>query len=296
MPKPVEIPESLHAALPINSWQPDALAMVKRAHTFKSGFGLAGLPTHLKAVDAALGGLQPGLHILAAEPGAGKTALALQIARVVAAHGIPALYASFDESCPRLALKTLAAAEKVSFGSIANGEMSPESVKAIWDKHAEKLAPLSFLQADARLAPTELAEQMKAQQEFWGDQRGLIIIDYLQPWAAAMVSGEKIELRAAVGSMALALRKIALQMELPLLLISAQNRTGQGTNNMTSLRESSDLEYGADTILLLTKAADIGSSYGRKLFIAKNRYGPSSMEIQLEFSGRTQTLTETNQF
>jgi hypothetical protein len=36
--------------------------------------------------------------------------------------------------------------------------------------------------------------------------------------------------------------------------------------------------------------------YGRKLFLAKNRFGRSGNEIKLAFDGRTQTLHEAGGF
>lgn len=299
MPKPIETdPNTLHAALPFNAFQQAALALVGKAYRARQTGGLAGLPTGLAPLDDCLGGLQTGLHILAAEPGAGKTALALQIARTVAASGVPAVYASFDESPVRLALKALAATAQVNFSELANGSTSEEKAGLIWQQHAAALAALSFVPADAKLTPHDLAQQMRGQMELHQRQTGLLVVDYLQPWAGAMAAAARVEIRAAVGDMALALRKIALDLDIPVLVISAQNRSGQGSTSMTSLRESSDLEYGADSIMLLADSDALHGSgiYGRKLFLAKNRYGRSGHEIKIAFDGRTQTMRESGGF
>jgi len=299
MPKPVEIdPSTLHAAVPFNSFQQPALALVARAYKARQTGGLAGLPTGLQDLDDCLAGLQTGLHILAAEPGAGKTALALQIARTVAATGVPAVYASFDESPVRLALKALASTAKANASELMNGGTSEETASLLWQQHAAALAALSFVPADAKLTPTDLADQLRGQQQLLEKDTGLLVIDYLQPWAAAMAAANHMEIRAAVGDLALALRKISLDLQVPVLVISAQNRNGQGSTSMTSLRESSDLEFGADCIMLLTDSNEAHGRgiYGRKLFLAKNRFGPSGHEIKLAFDGRTQTLTRAGSF
>jgi replicative DNA helicase len=113
-----------------------------------------------------------------------------------------------------------------------------------------------------------------------------------------MAAANRVEIRAAVGDMALALRKLALDLQVPVLVISAQNRSGQGSTSMTSLRESSDLEYGADSIMLLADSNEAHGRgiYGRKLFLAKNRFGPSGHEIKLAFDGRTQTMMQAGGF
>jgi len=72
----------------------------------ETGTVAVGLPTGISRLDKMIGGLQTGLHILAAEPGEGKTSLALQIAAKVAAQA-PALFVSFEESLTRLCLKSV---------------------------------------------------------------------------------------------------------------------------------------------------------------------------------------------
>jgi replicative DNA helicase len=299
MPKPVEIdPSTLHAAVPFKAFQQPALALVARAYKARQTGGLAGLPTGLEALDDCLAGLQTGLHILAAEPGAGKTALALQMARAVAATRVPVMYASFDESPVRLALKALAATAKTNFSELVNGGTSEEKARLLWEQHAQTLACISFVPADAKLTPVDLADQLRDQFDLYDNDMGLLVIDYLQPWAAAMAAANHMEIRAAVGDLALALRKISLDLQVPVLVISAQNRSGQGSTSMTSLRESSDLEYGADSIMLLADSNEAHGRgiYGRKLFLAKNRFGPSGYEIKLAFDGRTQTMMQAGGF
>jgi len=250
----------------------------------------------LPTLDKAMGGLQEGLHILGAEPGAGKTALALNIARATATrHGLPVVYASFDETPERLALKILAARSGLSMSGMTSGDVTPDAVDVEIAEHAQALASISFVPADARLSIGELVEQLSGALEQQGKDIGLLVVDYLQPWAASYAAGAKIELRVAVGAMALELRALALRTHCPALLVSAQNRSGQGSASMTSLRESSDLEYGADSILMLTNDAEapVGTGkYGRMLTLVKNRFGPNGLQIPLVLDGRTQTFNE----
>lgn len=296
MPQPVQIPpEQIRAALPVPALQAAAVEVVRLAALGVQERGTAGLPTGLPTLDANMGGLQSGLHIVAAEPGAGKTALALTIARNAAAKRLPVVYASFDETPERLVLKTLAARAGFCFSDLVNGRGDPEAVAQAFTDHAPHLAALSFVHADARLTPAELIDQLKAQLEHWKESIGLLVVDYLQPWAAAMASQSKTDLRVAVGAMALELRKVALDTRCPVLMVSAQNRQGQGSASMTSLRESSDLEYGADTIMLLTndEAAAVGSGqYGRSLKLAKNRFGPAGLTVPLVLEARSQVIRE----
>src|ERR687889_303094 len=80
----------------LDAWTVDATA----AHEAYTTGTPRGPVTALPALDRELGGaLQPGLHLLHAGPGAGKTALALQIA---ATCGTPALFVSAETSALEL--------------------------------------------------------------------------------------------------------------------------------------------------------------------------------------------------
>lgn len=297
MPKPVPIDvKDIRGAIPFPALSAKALDLVRRAHAaLASGRGVPGVPTGLSKLDSAIGGLQTGLHILAAAPGSGKTALALSIARYAAIeHRLPVVYASFDEVPERLALKVLASVSGLSLSEMANAEIEFEQVEASMATHQERLAPLSFVYADRQLTAAELVEQLRDQLDHHQSDIGLLVVDYLQPWAAAQAA-HGADYRVAVGAMALALRGMANETGCPVLLVSAQNRSGQGTSNMMSLRESSDLEYGADTIMLLVNddEAQYGQGrYARLLSIAKNRFGPAGLSIPIMLDGRTQIMTE----
>ena len=69
---------------------PDLEADADRRNIARKEGRLLGPVTGLKSLDRMLGGyMAPGVHVLHGDPGAGKTALALQIA---ASCGFPALY------------------------------------------------------------------------------------------------------------------------------------------------------------------------------------------------------------
>ena len=298
MPVPIDLDP--RAALPFGTIADRALDLVRTAHTAaNSSRRFAGLPTGLPTLDKALGGLQAGLHILGAEPGAGKTALALNIARHAAAeHQLPVVYASFDEIPERLALKVIAAKAGLTMSDIAGGQMAPDKVATVIDQHRESLSSLSFVSADIHLTAMQLIEQLQDRLAHHQQEIGLLVVDYLQPWAAAQAQMGKGEFRLAVGKVALELRDLANKTRCPVLLVSAQNRAQQGTASMTSLRESSDLEYGADSIMLLMKDSGLfGSPVGGgktdlALTLAKNRFGSSGLTIGLVLDGRTQRIVE----
>ena len=118
MPKVVELTETIKAGKAgERSFEGFLIANRENFNTAKGG-GYAGIATGIEELDKTLGGLQTGLHILAAQPGAGKTALALNIVRHCSRQGYPVVYASFDEVPERLLIKIIAAETGLDVGKL----------------------------------------------------------------------------------------------------------------------------------------------------------------------------------
>ena len=294
MPKIVEVTDNIKAAKTGAAILKDSLALLEKNFKAAKGGGFAGIPTGIKDLDSALGGLQTGLHILAAEPGAGKTALALNIARHCSRQGYPVLYASFDEIPERLLIKIITAQKKLDVGSLLSGGTDPQKFIDAANEYGHKeLNNISFI-TGLHLTATDFAAQLKDQIAESDQDTGLLVIDYLQPFASLIASNKGIDLRIATGQVATQLRNIANKLDIPVIVISAQNRSGQDSDKLTSLRESSDLEYSADSVMFVTKDEDRhmgGGCYARKLTIRKNRFGESDKIINLSLSGKYQEIT-----
>ena len=103
------------------------------------------------------------------------------------------------------------------------------------------------------------------------------------------------EYRMAIGELIVELRRAALELHCPVLAISAQNRSAQGEAKMSSLRESSDLEYSADSIWFLTNDKDRPLPYPRRavtLTAGKNRFGPVGLSVPMILDGESGTIGE----
>jgi replicative DNA helicase len=255
---------------------PEMLRDIRARHQAVKEHGKAtvGLPTGITRLDNLLGGLQPGLHLLAAEPGMGKTMFALQVAAHVAQEGVPVLFVSFEESLPRLALKAVCSRVGLEAKRFTDGYEDPETLAWAMQQYGPALAKLYLIEGTARLSVAQVKAKALQVMHRSGTKRCLIIVDYLQRWAASR--RDFADFRHVVSGLVSDLRELALRLDSPIVVISSQNRLGQGSAKLVSLKESGDIEYSADTALFLVEAEKRTATPPARavdLVIEKNRYG-----------------------
>ena len=275
-------------------WGTDLLAGVletareRRAERERTGRSILGIPTGFPALDNALNGWMPGLHLLAGAPGMGKTSLALQVAlHACKQPDTSAVYVSFENSLQNLAEKALAAQARTSSQHIARGMADLAALQAAGAALRPALARLALLEGTPGLTVgTIRGAAQEAARRHGG--RVLVVLDYLQ--VAGRGRGQ--ELRQAIDDLLLDLRGLANQLEMPVLALASQNRAagqygnGGGSAALDSLKESGGAEYSCDTALFLKPAEKRQAASGCKaldLVISKNRHGPSGQAIPLVF-------------
>jgi replicative DNA helicase len=203
-----------------------------------------------KALDRELGGaLAPGVHIVHGQPGAGKTAFALQ----VAAHcGCPALYVTCEMSSLELLRRLTANLTGTFLGRLKSGELAPATSLALARQAAQSVPDLALADATQTYAnPFWIRDAALATK---GEAKHfLLIVDSVHSWAesAAHESTEYDALNAALA----ALRGLAHQLECPVLAISERNRDSMGKGGMSAGAGTRKIEYGAETVLDLGREA-----------------------------------------
>jgi replicative DNA helicase len=178
-----------------------------------------GLPTGFPRVDKLLGGLQPGEHLLAAEPGQGKTTLVLQIAAYVAKAGFPVIVLSFEEALLQLTLKALCAAAQLEAKRFADGFGDPAVLERAIITYSLQFMTLYLMEGTSRVSPIQVKAKALQLMNRHGAKRCLIIVDYLQRWAATRRSPS--DFRLVVSALVSELRELALGLECPVLVIRA---------------------------------------------------------------------------
>lgn len=207
------------------------------------------VPTALQFLNDSMGGWCTGLNLLAGEPGSGKTAFALFNAAVAAQAGFPVLYLSFDLQSEFLVMKLLCQQAELYSRELRDGALNKATLKAAVAAHKKTFSRITLLEADLEL-PNEKAEEMAREMIAASDRdRILVIVDYLQIWAAG--ARQFSEFRHEIAKLMTAMRRLALSLDSPVLAISSQNRLHRGEAILESLEGTSDLEYSADSVSFL---------------------------------------------
>lgn len=280
-------------AVPLPSLLAGVLESIKeRVQAVKEGSPGVGLSTGLPSLDRLLGGLQAGVHLMAAEPGMGKTTLTLQMAAHMASMGEPVLFVSFEETIERLALKAVCQRGGLEMKRYSEGYGDPKVLERAMLQHGPGLQSLYLIEGSGRLTVGHLRAKALSVMSKHKVERCLVVVDYLQRWAASRRDFN--DYRHVVSGLVTELRELALRLKSPVLAISSQNRPGQGRAQLTSLKESGDLEYSADTAMFLTGASDrqaTAPSRSVDLCVAKNRFGDTGV-VELVFRPDIGTMRE----
>ncbi len=249
----------------------------------KQSGGLRGVPSGYQSLDDALAGFQrSNLIILAARPGVGKTALALNIAQFVATQGRrPVGIFSLEMSREELVDRLLVAQADIDAWRLKTGKLSEQDFTKLSDAMGELAdAPIYI---DDTPAASILEMRTKARRLQVEHGLDLIVVDYLQ-----LVRGRNLENRVQeVSEISQGLKNLARELKVPVIALSQLNRSvesrGSGRPQLADLRESGAIEQDADVVMFLWRE-DAENSESFILDIAKHRNGPLR-QLKLFFKG-----------
>jgi replicative DNA helicase len=265
------------------------------------GSMLTGLPTGFSRFNALTQGLQKtDLIVLAARPGMGKTAFALNIASHLTIHnGYCVAFFSLEMSAPQLGFRIQCAEARVNLQRLREGRLSKEEKKFLFYTTQQMRDARFFIDDQPSISLLEMrARALQLKQA----QKGLdaIFVDYLQ----IMGSRQKYENRTQeVGAYSRGLKALAKELDVPVVALAqlsrrTEQRGAEKEPQLSDLRESGAIEQDADLVVFLSRPEyydkDTADKNVCEVIIAKQRNGPTG-SFTVGWSGETTRFSDLAQ-
>lgn len=249
----------------------------------KSGSDLRGLATGFHDLDGILAGLhKSNLIILAARPGTGKTAFALNVTQHIAVTGKKKVgFFSLEMSKEELVDRLLVAQSDIDAWRLKTGRLDQQDFLKLSDGMGVLAEADIFIDDTPGLSISEM--RTKARRLMMEHQIDFLVVDYLQ-----LASGRTKDNRVQeVAEISQGLKNIARELRIPVLALSQLSRAvesrGEKVPQLSDLRESGSIEQDADVVLFLYRKDD-DNRESINLKIAKHRNGAIG-EVDLFFRG-----------
>lgn len=251
--------------------------------------GTLGIPTEFTDIDKLTGGLIPkDLIILAARPGMGKSALAINIMKNVARSGASSLMFSLEMGSGQVVQRILSNEADIHLHKIRGGYLSKGDWNGIIVAANDLGQDQIFIDDSPNLKLSEI--RLRIKRYILKHDLKLVIIDYLQ-YIKGDYRGRSRE--NEVAEVCRGLKGFAKDFNIPVLAISQLSREVEKredkTPKLSDLRESGGLEQDADIIIFLYRNEDI-DPVKTLVRVAKHRNGKTGT-IYLNFFGELQKFT-----
>ncbi len=256
----------------------------------KNKGGVIGLPTGFKTLDEKTSGLQPSdLIIVAARPGMGKTAFALNIAQQSAVKaGASVLIFSLEMSQEQLGQRLIAMQARVESEKLKRGGLELKD----WDRINVALNELNGTKIVIDDTPGISVMEMRNKCRRLKAEQGLdlIVVDYLQ---LMTFDGRADNRQQEISALSRHLKLLAREMECPVIVLSQLSRAPELRQDkrpmLSDLRESGSIEQDADIVMFLYRDDYYNEATEKpgvcEVNIAKHRSGPTD-RIELTWVAR----------
>lgn len=258
----------------------------------KNKSAITGLETGFYDLDKATSGLHEGeLIIIAARPGMGKTAFALNLATNASFTTDKAVAIfNLEMSAEQLVNRMISSVGQIEGDKLKTGMLNHND----WKKYNEAMSQLAdtniYIEDNASITASEIKAKCR---RLANSEKGLalIVIDYLQ----LVTTGGRTESRQVeVSDISRAFKTMAMELKVPVIALAQLSRNAERRESnqprLADLRESGSIEQDADLVLFLNrqdyfenKTADNKTNIVPvDLIIAKHRRGSTGL-FQLLF-------------
>ena len=279
---------------PISEVLTSVTAMIEEVYS--KGSDITGLDTGFIDLNKKLGGFHKSdLILIAARPGMGKTAFALNLVANAAIRSKSSVAVfSLEMSKEQLVQRLLSSQSNVALNNISKGKIADDEWKKLTDAMTVLSSSGIFIDDTPGIKVSEIRSKCRKLKM----EKGLdmIMIDYLQLMEA---DGRADNRQQEVSKISRSLKILAKEMNCPVIALSQLSRnTESGKDHMpklSDLRDSGAIEQDADIVMFIyrdeyytkmeTKKKDLA-----EIIIAKNRHGEIS-NIELVWIGKIQKFS-----
>lgn len=240
------------------------------------------MKTGFQFLDDMLGGLEGGdLVVIGARPAVGKSAFAIQMASQIADNGFKPHIFNLEMTEKQMFERMVSYESGISQHRLRVADCFKGEEERIRFNNAN----IKLATRDNLLISTGSRSIAEIRREVRQSKPDIVIIDYLQ--LLKPETSYKGNRYAEVGAISHAAKALAMEMNIPVVILSQLNRMSESRDNkepsMAEIRESGDVEQDAGTIILLwNKSADDKSQKG--CVLCKNRNGETG-KFDLVFNG-----------
>lgn len=218
----------------------------------EKGRTLMGIQTGFAKMDRHTEGLR-GINIMGGPPKAGKSCFFMQISSEVARRKVPVIYYDFENGRQKIYLRTLVRLSDLAEKKIRSGDLSAEETDALKKAyvHFESLLTYFRVVNDRQLSPETMRRHIDFIKHETGKEELLVVVDSLHK----LPFKDLTERRTGIDSWLRQLEAIRDEQQVCFLVISELSRGKGGgygeTPELSSFKESGDIEYSADNALVL---------------------------------------------
>ena len=269
-------------------------AKIQLEEMAKNGKDITGIPTGFIDFDRMTSGLHPNeLIIIAARPGMGKTAFALNVAvnAAIQSHKSVAIF-NLEMSAEQLMMRMISSKGAVDGNKLRTGKLNNDD----WKRVNEAMSILSEAPIYIEDTPGITIGELRAKCRRLAEKTdlGMIVIDYLQLLSGGANYGTNRQ--QEVSDISRNLKTMAMELGVPVIALAQLSRSVEGREDkrpmLSDLRESGSIEQDADIVSFLYR-----DDYYRKksegekenpislveLIVAKHRAGANgTLYLQFE--------------
>ncbi|HOP29061.1 MAG TPA: replicative DNA helicase [Spirochaetota bacterium] len=250
---------------------------------------VTGVPSGFTDLDETLTGFHGSeLIIVAARPGMGKTAFALNVMNHVAIkHKTPVLFFSLEMPATQLGMRMLCIESLIDSQRVRTGHIDQDEFKKLFTI-SSKLSK-SPIYIDDSPSANILEIRAKARRLAQKVPLGLIIVDYLQ----LITSLTRVDRHLQIAEISRLLKQLARELNIPVIALSQLSRAVESRADqiptLSDLRESGAIEQDADVVMFIYREEKVKKETEKKgiatVIVAKQRSGPIG-DIDLRFWGK----------